>query len=65
MSIMDNTNTSDVSGTQEDNDGHNEGQSVIAQVVQAEEPTPGNNIWLRSLYFQVKIPKFLFKLLLT
>ncbi|XP_018354549.1 PREDICTED: mucin-5AC isoform X3 [Trachymyrmex septentrionalis] len=41
MSIMDNTNTSDVSGTQEDNDGHNEGQSVIAQVVQAEEPTPG------------------------
>ncbi|XP_011065669.1 PREDICTED: flocculation protein FLO11 isoform X1 [Acromyrmex echinatior] len=41
MSIMDNTNASDVSGTQEDNDGHNEGQSVIAQVVQAEEPTPG------------------------
>jgi len=43
MSIMDNTNASDVSGNQEDNDGHNEGQSVIAQVVQAEEPTPGNN----------------------
>lgn len=41
MSIMDNANASDVSGTQEDNDGHNEGQSVIAQVVQAEEPTPG------------------------
>ncbi|XP_018056743.1 PREDICTED: serine-rich adhesin for platelets isoform X1 [Atta colombica] len=41
MSIMDNTNASDVSGNQEDNDGHNEGQSVIAQVVQAEEPTPG------------------------
>ncbi|XP_018405210.1 PREDICTED: platelet binding protein GspB isoform X2 [Cyphomyrmex costatus] len=41
MSIMDNTNASDVSGTQEDNDGHNDGQSVIAQVVQAEEPTPG------------------------
>ncbi|TGZ54251.1 Chromodomain Y-like protein 2 [Temnothorax longispinosus] len=38
MSIMDNANTTDVTGTQEDNDGQ---AQVIAQVVQAEEPTPG------------------------
>lgn len=39
MSIMDNANTTDVTGTQEDNDGQ---AQVVAQVVQAEEPTPGN-----------------------
>lgn len=38
MSIMDNTNTADVAGTQEDNDAQ---AQVVAQVVQAEEPTPG------------------------
>lgn len=38
MSIMDNANTTDVTGSQEDNDGQ---AQVIAQVVQAEEPTPG------------------------
>ncbi|XP_076685073.1 chromodomain-containing protein chromator isoform X2 [Andrena cerasifolii] len=38
MSIMDNTNTSDVAEGQEDGDGHGQ---VVAQVVQAEEPTPG------------------------
>ncbi|XP_025996673.2 pneumococcal serine-rich repeat protein [Solenopsis invicta] len=38
MSIMDNANATDVTGTQEDNDGQ---AQVIAQVVQAEEPTPG------------------------
>lgn len=38
MSIMDNTNATDVAGTQEDNDGQ---AQVVAQVVQAEEPTPG------------------------
>ncbi|XP_011692344.1 PREDICTED: mucin-5AC isoform X2 [Wasmannia auropunctata] len=38
MSIMDNVNATDVTGTQEDNDGQ---AQVIAQVVQAEEPTPG------------------------
>jgi hypothetical protein len=41
MSIMDNANTTDVTGTQEDNDGQ---AQVVAQVVQAEEPTPGNII---------------------
>lgn len=46
MSIMDNANTTDVTGTQEDNDGQ---AQVIAQVVQAEEPTPG--IILSLLYF--------------
>lgn len=39
MSIMDNTNTGDVAEGQEDGDGHGQ---VVAQVVQAEEPTPGN-----------------------
>ncbi|XP_006570082.1 platelet binding protein GspB isoform X5 [Apis mellifera] len=38
MSIMDNTNTADVAEGQEDGDGHGQ---VVAQVVQAEEPTPG------------------------
>ncbi|XP_031370349.1 chromobox protein homolog 2 isoform X11 [Apis dorsata] len=38
MSIMDNTNTADVTEGQEDGDGHGQ---VVAQVVQAEEPTPG------------------------
>ncbi|CAL7935612.1 unnamed protein product [Xylocopa violacea] len=38
MSIMDNTNTTDVTEGQEDADGHGQ---VVAQVVQAEEPTPG------------------------
>ncbi|CAK9829183.1 Chromodomain Y-like protein 2 [Anthophora retusa] len=38
MSIMDNTNTTDVTEGQEDGDGHGQ---VVAQVVQAEEPTPG------------------------
>ncbi|XP_012214552.2 uncharacterized protein Chro isoform X2 [Linepithema humile] len=38
MSIMDNANATDVTGTQEDNDGQ---AQVVAQVVQAEEPTPG------------------------
>ncbi|OAD62066.1 hypothetical protein WN48_07719 [Eufriesea mexicana] len=38
MSIMDNTNTGDVAEGQEDGDGHGQ---VVAQVVQAEEPTPG------------------------
>ncbi|EZA62581.1 uncharacterized protein LOC105276812 [Ooceraea biroi] len=38
MSIMDNANTTDVTGTQEDNEGQ---AQVVAQVVQAEEPTPG------------------------
>ncbi|EFN79319.1 Chromodomain Y-like protein [Harpegnathos saltator] len=38
MSIMDNANATDVAGTQEDNDGQ---AQVVAQVVQAEEPTPG------------------------
>ncbi|XP_053970786.1 uncharacterized protein LOC128895175 isoform X2 [Hylaeus anthracinus] len=38
MSIMDNTSTTDVSEGQEDGDGHGQ---VVAQVVQAEEPTPG------------------------
>ncbi|KAG7189657.1 hypothetical protein KM043_017334 [Ampulex compressa] len=37
MSIMDNANT-DVTGGQEENDGQ---AQVVAQVVQAEEPTPG------------------------
>jgi len=50
MSIMDNTNATDVTGTQEDNDGQ---AQVIAQVVQAEEPTPGNNniLLIVSFYF--------------
>lgn len=62
MSIMDNTNTADVTGTQEDNDGQ---AQVIAQVVQAEEPTPGNILSIAfSLYSsKVKLPKFLPKLL--
>ncbi|XP_015184080.1 PREDICTED: uncharacterized protein LOC107070411 isoform X2 [Polistes dominula] len=38
MSIMDNTNATDVTGCQEDSDGQ---AQVVAQVVQAEEPTPG------------------------
>ncbi|XP_043525404.1 flocculation protein FLO11 isoform X2 [Frieseomelitta varia] len=38
MSIMDNTNAADVTEGQEDSDGHGQ---VVAQVVQAEEPTPG------------------------
>ncbi|KAK2585222.1 hypothetical protein KPH14_009926 [Odynerus spinipes] len=38
MSIMDNTNATDVTGSQEDSDGQ---AQVVAQVVQAEEPTPG------------------------
>ncbi|XP_012523319.1 uncharacterized protein LOC105829192 isoform X2 [Monomorium pharaonis] len=38
MSIMDNTNATDATGAQDDNDGQ---AQVIAQVVQAEEPTPG------------------------
>ncbi|XP_029168681.1 flocculation protein FLO11 [Nylanderia fulva] len=38
MSIMDNANAADVTGAQEDNDGQ---AQVVAQVVQAEEPTPG------------------------
>ncbi|XP_076169522.1 chromodomain-containing protein chromator isoform X2 [Ptiloglossa arizonensis] len=38
MSIMDNANTTDVTEGQEDGDGHGQ---VVAQVVQAEEPTPG------------------------
>lgn len=38
MSIMDNANATDVTGTQEDNDGQ---AQVVAQVVQADEPTPG------------------------
>ncbi|XP_076759921.1 chromodomain-containing protein chromator isoform X2 [Xylocopa sonorina] len=38
MSIMDNTNTTDVTEGQEDADSHGQ---VVAQVVQAEEPTPG------------------------
>ncbi|XP_012138111.1 chromodomain-containing protein chromator isoform X2 [Megachile rotundata] len=38
MSIMDNTNTADVTEGQEEGDGHGQ---VVAQVVQAEEPTPG------------------------
>ncbi|KOX81344.1 Chromodomain Y-like protein 2 [Melipona quadrifasciata] len=38
MSIMDNTNAADVTEGQEDGDGHGQ---VVAQVVQAEEPTPG------------------------
>ncbi|XP_076225253.1 chromodomain-containing protein chromator isoform X2 [Nomia melanderi] len=38
MSIMDNTSTTDVTEGQEDGDGHGQ---VVAQVVQAEEPTPG------------------------
>ncbi|XP_060833249.1 uncharacterized protein LOC132916869 isoform X1 [Bombus pascuorum] len=38
MSIMDSTNTADVTEGQEDGDGHGQ---VVAQVVQAEEPTPG------------------------
>nr|XP_033340428.1 serine-rich adhesin for platelets isoform X2 [Megalopta genalis] len=38
MSIMDNSNTTDVAEGQEDGDGHGQ---VVAQVVQAEEPTPG------------------------
>ncbi|XP_072751402.1 uncharacterized protein Chro [Anoplolepis gracilipes] len=38
MSIMDNANATDVTGAQEDNDGQ---AQVVAQVVQAEEPTPG------------------------
>lgn len=52
MSIMDNANATDVTGTQEDNDGQ---AQVIAQVVQAEEPTPGNILLVISLYFQVKV----------
>lgn len=39
MSIMDNTSATDVTEGQEDGDGHGQ---VVAQVVQAEEPTPGN-----------------------
>ncbi|XP_076248531.1 chromodomain-containing protein chromator isoform X2 [Calliopsis andreniformis] len=38
MSIMDNTNATDVTEGQEDGEGHGQ---VVAQVVQAEEPTPG------------------------
>ncbi|KAI4502946.1 hypothetical protein M0802_001990 [Mischocyttarus mexicanus] len=38
MSIMDNTNATDVTGSQDDSDGQ---AQVVAQVVQAEEPTPG------------------------
>ncbi|XP_043248089.1 proteoglycan 4 [Colletes gigas] len=38
MSIMDNASTTDVTEGQEDGDGHGQ---VVAQVVQAEEPTPG------------------------
>ncbi|XP_015438269.1 PREDICTED: chromobox protein homolog 2 isoform X3 [Dufourea novaeangliae] len=38
MSIMDNTSTADVAEGQEDGDGNGQ---VVAQVVQAEEPTPG------------------------
>ncbi|XP_076546341.1 chromodomain-containing protein chromator isoform X2 [Osmia lignaria lignaria] len=38
MSIMDNTNATDVTEGQEEGDGHGQ---VVAQVVQAEEPTPG------------------------
>ncbi|XP_026673136.1 flocculation protein FLO11 isoform X2 [Ceratina calcarata] len=38
MSIMDNTNSADVTEGQEDADGHGQ---VVAQVVQAEDPTPG------------------------
>lgn len=57
MSIMDNANTTDVTGTQEDNDGQ---AQVIAQVVQAEEPTPGNILLIVFLFFQFlsKISKF-------
>lgn len=43
MSIMDNANATDVTGTQEDNDGQ---AQVVAQVVQADEPTPGNVIFV-------------------
>lgn len=43
MSIMDNANATDVAGTQEDNDGQ---AQVVAQVVQADEPTPGNLIFI-------------------
>lgn len=50
MSIMDNANATDVTGAQEDNDGQ---AQVVAQVVQAEEPTPGNNIMF-SLSFYSK-----------
>lgn len=52
MSIMDNANTTDVTGTQEDNDGQ---AQVVAQVVQAEEPTPGNII---SFLFRIKATCF-------
>lgn len=46
MSIMDNANATDVTGTQEDNDGQ---AQVVAQVVQAEEPTPGNMTYSLTL----------------
>jgi len=52
MSIMDNTNTTDVTGTQEDNETQ---AQVVAQVVQAEEPTPGNILLISiivNIYFQ-------------
>jgi hypothetical protein len=55
MSIMDNTNATDVTGTQEDNETQ---AQVVAQVVQAEEPTPGNiplisisNLYLTSINY--------------
>lgn len=57
MSIMDNTNASDVTEGQEDGDGHGQ---VVAQVVQAEEPTPGNyasavrrNVKARIVYARI------------
>lgn len=46
MSIMDNANATDVTGAQEDNDGQ---AQVVAQVVQAEEPTPGNITYYLTL----------------
>lgn len=51
MSIMDNANATDVTGSQEDNDGQ---AQVVAQVVQAEEPTPGNTLLNISMYNLLK-----------